>query len=330
MTPAQNVNAVITIDDLWKSTMPADWGKALQRYWEFVKSSNIALEHRMERLDVDYLRHLDAVGWYEFLKDQYFRWKYTTNNRYATTTGRRGLQRYLKENALEQLYDIKLRLISLNASDIAYGLKVGQEIHGLGCAGASGLLSLLYPHHFATVDQFAVKALREVNGLLEADTLRLMNEDSLTTSNSVVLIQIMQRKAAQLNELFKTREWTPRKIDMILWTYGRQSDPPKVDAQTSRETIPSPRPEKKVRPHNQDQELPLSNHAMIASALESYRGKIFTTSEIRTIVRGAFPHFSKGSLLPNDHARGNKSPCSCAGTDRRIFDRIEPGRYLVL
>lgn len=207
---------------------------------------------------------------------------------------------------------------------------MSQDIHGLGCAGASGLLSLLYPRTFGTVDQFAAKALREVNGLPEANVLRLMNENSLTTKEGVVLFRIMQRKAAQLNELFRTLEWTPRKIDMILWTYGRQSEPPKVDAPTSRKTIFSLRPKRKVLPRNQDQKLPLSNHGMIASALESYRGKIFTTSEIKTIVLWAFPHFSKGSLLPNDHARGNKSPCSCAGTDRRIFDRIEPGRYLVL
>ena len=69
---------------------------------------------------------------------------------------------------------------------------------------------------------------------------------------------------------------------------------------------------------------------MIASAVESYRGKILSTSEIKKIVLSAFPYFFEGSLLPNDHALGNKSPCRCAGTDKRIFERIEPGRYLVL
>lgn len=307
---------MITIDKLWNSTAPVVWENALQRYWEFVKPSNIALEHLMEELNADYLMQLDADGWYEFLKDQYFRWKYTANNRYATTTSY--LHRYQKENALEELHDIKLRLISFDPSDTAYGLKTAQEIHGLGCAGASGLLSSLYPRTSGTVDQFAVKALREVNGLPEADALLLMNEDSLTTKEGVVLIRIMQRKAAQINELFGTLEWTPRKIDMILWTYGRQSAPSNVDALTSRKTISSSRSEREVLPRNRDQQSPLSNHEMIASALGSNRGKIFTTSEIKTIVLGAFPHFSKGSLLPNDHARGNKSPCSCAATDRRI------------
>jgi len=318
---------LISVDDLWNSENPVVWENALQRYWEFVKPSNVALEHRMKELSPIGLRQLDAQGWYEFLRDQYFRWKYTAPNRYATTTRR--LQRYIKENALEALHNIKLELISLDPSDIGYGLETAQEIHGLGCAGASGLLSLLYPHSFGTVAQFAVKALRDVDGLPEADALRLMNEDSLTTKDGVVLIQIMQRKAAKLNKLFATPEWTPRKIDMILWTYGRQSDPPKVVTPTPLQTNSSMRREGTALKRNRDQKFPVSNHEMIASAIENYRGRILTASEIKTIVLGAFPHFAKGSLLPNDHALGNKSPCSCAGTDRRLFERIEPGRYLV-
>jgi hypothetical protein len=134
VTLARGIVTMITIDDLWNSADPAVWKKALQRYWEFVKSSNIALEHRMEELNVNYLRQLDAEGWYEFLRDQYFRWKYTANNRYSTTTD--SLHRYVNENALDDLHDIKLRIISLNPSDIAYGLNTAREIHGLGCAGA--------------------------------------------------------------------------------------------------------------------------------------------------------------------------------------------------
>ena len=132
---------MITIGELWNSANPYVWEKALQRYWEFVKSSNVELEHRMEELDANYLRQLDSDGWYEFLRDQYFRWKYAANNRYATTTG--SLHRYVDDNALEGLHNIKLKLISLDPSDIAYGLKTAQGIRGLGCAGASGLLSLL-------------------------------------------------------------------------------------------------------------------------------------------------------------------------------------------
>jgi hypothetical protein len=73
----------------------------------------------------------------------------------------------------------------------------------------------------------------------------------------------------------------------------------------------------------------MTNHDMIANAVRNYRGKTLSTSDIRKIVVGAFPEFNLGSLLPNDHATGNKSCCSCAGTKSRIFDLVELGKYRI-
>lgn len=73
----------------------------------------------------------------------------------------------------------------------------------------------------------------------------------------------------------------------------------------------------------------MTNHDMIATAVKKYRGKVLRTSEIKKIVFDAFPQFNEGSLLPNDHAFGNKSCCSCVGTKKQIFDRIEPRKYRV-
>ena len=80
----------------------------------------------------------------------------------------------------------------------------------------------------------------------------------------------------------------------------------------------------------QDLNLPMTNHEMIAFALKNYKGKILATDEITRIVLGTFPCFNEGSLGPNDHSIGNKSPCVCACTNSRIFDRIKRGSYLVL
>lgn len=78
-----------------------------------------------------------------------------------------------------------------------------------------------------------------------------------------------------------------------------------------------------------DAVLRLTNHGMIAAAVQDYRGKILEAGEIKKIVLETFPDFNLGSLLPNDHAEGNESDCSCAGTERRIFDRVEPKKYFV-
>lgn len=100
-------------------------------------------------------------------------------------------------------------------------LKSQKEIEGLGTAGASGLLSILFPEHFSTVDQFVVKRLCEIDGIMYKERLTAMNPESLKAKDGVILIQIMKNKATQLNEKFNTDFWTPRKIDMVLWAYGR-------------------------------------------------------------------------------------------------------------
>ena len=83
------------------------------------------------------------------------------------------------------------------------------------------MLSLIYPKAFATVDQFVVKALWDVDGLPEADALAKMKPEGLTLRNGVVLVDLLRRKAGENNRRMRTDIWTPRKLDMVLWTYGR-------------------------------------------------------------------------------------------------------------
>ncbi|MFA5817698.1 MAG: hypothetical protein WC854_00275 [Bacteroidales bacterium] len=79
----------------------------------------------------------------------------------------------------------------------------------------------LLKKHFATVDQFAVKALLGVNSLPEIKSIQSMNPDQLKIKDAVILIEIMKHKAKELNNKFLTSFWTPRKIDMILWSIHR-------------------------------------------------------------------------------------------------------------
>lgn len=211
---------MLTIAELWRSPDASVWAAALERYWQFVQPANLSLEQALDRLDLDRIRRLDARGWYDFLRDEYFRWKYTAPNRYATTT--RSLAEHAADSSgLEVLDSIRIRLLAIDPADIRTGLSVAREIKGLGAAGASGLLALMYPATFATVDQFVVKALREVGSLPEADTLARMRPEALSTRDGVTLIGIMARKAAENNLQFGTDSWTPRRIDQVLWTFGR-------------------------------------------------------------------------------------------------------------
>ncbi len=147
---------MINIADLWESCDPRAWAEALNRYWNYVRSANRALYRELDDLDLESLKRLDQRGWYDFLLQKYFRRKYTAANRYATST--RWLRQYAENDRLDQLDGIRKQLLSLNTYDVELGLKVAIQIKGLGSAGASGLLALMYPHAFGTVDQFVVKA----------------------------------------------------------------------------------------------------------------------------------------------------------------------------
>ena len=150
---------------------------------------------------------------------RYFRWKYTAPNRYATTTA--ALKRQVDRVGADQLLRIRDRILIALDGPADKALTAACEIGGLGPAGASGLLALLRPQAFATIDQFVAKALGEVPSLPERESVRRMSPEGLTIKDGVVLITIMRRKAASLNAAFGAGSWTPRKVDMVLWTYGR-------------------------------------------------------------------------------------------------------------
>lgn len=200
---------------LWNSNSENDWKKALENYWTYVKPQNLSLERELNNLQLKQIIQLDTIGWYNFLLEKYFRWKYTAPNRYATTT--KYLKKYKESGKLDKLFIIKERLLNLDLSDIKNSLLTANKINGLGIAGASGLLSLMYPHIFSTVGQFAVKALCKISELPEIELLEQMNPEGLKLKDGVLLIKLMQRKAQENNNIFNTNFWTPRKIDMVLW-----------------------------------------------------------------------------------------------------------------
>lgn len=211
---------MINIASLWNSDDEGLWKKSVENYWDLIKSENLLLEKELERLVPANINNLSENAWFEFLLKKYFKWKYTAPNRYGSTT--KYLKTYEENNRLAELLNIRNRMLAFGEKgDIENALTVTKQIKGLGTAGASGLLALLFPEKFGTVDQFVVKALRKVPSLPERELIIHMNSESLSLQDGVILIRIMKRKADELNNLFKTNYWTPRKIDMILWAIER-------------------------------------------------------------------------------------------------------------
>jgi hypothetical protein len=211
-----------TIAKLWDSISESDWKDALKNYWKYVNTSNLELERELNGLSLKEIIALDEKGWYNFLHDKYFRWKYTVPLRYTQTI--KHLEKYREQGNIAELFSIKLSLLSLDLSDIQKSILIAKQIYGLGIAGASGLISIMYPHAFGTVDKYVAEALYEITTLpehheIEKIKIKIDKSDdcSLTLNEGVLLIEIMRRKAKKNNLLFKTDYWTPRKIDMVLW-----------------------------------------------------------------------------------------------------------------
>lgn len=204
------------INKLWHSNDESLWNKALDLYFNggLIKKENISLERDIDNLDPVTIKDMSTEEFYDWLYNVYFVWKYTAANRLAIT--RKSLSRYKHENMMHELEQIHFDLFTFDINDIREGLQIASSIHGLGIAGASGLLAVLYPRYFATVDQFVVKALREIDSLPEKAIVSKMNPDNITIKDGVLLIKIMKYKADELNSVFNTNEWTAREIDKIL------------------------------------------------------------------------------------------------------------------
>lgn len=204
---------------LWYNGNEEDWLRALNGYYYILKVEQRKIENYIEALNAAEVGELNEREFYEFLHEKYFVWKYTAKNRLATT--RKNLEKYIYNDELHLLKDIQKRLFAAPKNEVGKCMKIASEIRGLGTAGASGLLAVLFPRDFGTVDQFVVKRLQEIDHPVYRDVLNHMNPEGLKINDGVILVQIMKEKAEELNDRFNTDFWTPRKIDMILWSFGR-------------------------------------------------------------------------------------------------------------
>lgn len=211
----------ISMTELWWRGTERQWKDAEAHYWELIKPDHITVEKYLEQINMDVIAAYSAKEFFHFLHDEYFFWKYTAPNRLATT--RAQLMRYQTENRMDELTSIQTRLVSFDVNDTVRGLEIATQIRGLGTSGASGLLAILLPRHFGTVDQFMVAALSSIQDLPEHQRILQMRPENLTIQDGLILNKIMKEKARQLNTQFHTEEWTPRKLDKILWSKRSRS-----------------------------------------------------------------------------------------------------------
>ena len=88
--------------------------------------------------------------------------------------------------------------------------------------------------------------------------------------------------------------WTPRKIDKILWTYGREEDSSRIVEKRIVENLQDLKPQNIASPHGCEKELGMTNHEMIAAAVENHRGRDFVNSRDRKDRLRGFPSVLQG------------------------------------
>lgn len=222
---------MISVHELWHRGSEKEWRAASDRYRDYITRSEVAaIDAEIDPLNRKEIAQWSSHQWFEFLHDKYFPWKYTAPNRLATT--RASLVKHKnRAGGLVDLLRIKDSLLEISPVDIASCLSLAKEIGGLGVAGASGLLSLLYPDEFGTVDEFLVLALGKVGDLPEASRLQEMirrieagkqskSSFSISITAGVMLEQILRRKSSENNKAFGSSFWTPRELDKVLWAAG--------------------------------------------------------------------------------------------------------------
>lgn len=210
LSQTTNKNKTNYSESFWDNTSDADWRAAEEHYWDLILSTNMQIEKELNNLDPLSVERMTPNEFYDFLYYKYYPWKFTD-------------ARYLKKNRehlemkhcnnLSSLAAVQKELFSFDRNNIYKGLQIiTTQVGGLGTAGASGLLAILFPKDFATVDKFVQAAMVDF-GILDNKPM----SDKLATQ----MISLMRDKADELNRVNHTNYWTPRKIDKVLWAYGR-------------------------------------------------------------------------------------------------------------
>ena len=206
--------------ELWRSQDPSEWDYCEgELYDAHVKKENRAIELELERPGLrERIARMDAAQFHTFLRDEYFPWKFTFGPERAGNL--KWLAQHVSNGTMDRVERVRRRLV--NRGDDSTGapieMMMGEHggIHGLAVAGASGLLALVYPEEFGTVDVKLTQALQQV-GLPQVARI---NPKAIHVEDAVVMIEIMQVKALELNRTFGVSKWTPRLIDRVLWAQG--------------------------------------------------------------------------------------------------------------
>ena len=209
----------LTETSLWTSNDQDNWKDVENAYWDSktVKRCE-SLYRELDAVDSNVIKNYTAEEFYNFLHDKYYVWKFTDKRILPNC------QHYLSRHK-DDFSDFSKRqkaIFNFDLNDINAGIKCFTDsktrIGGMAVSAGSGLLSLLFPEYFGTVDLFVVLFLQKVDGISDR-VMQIKEPRNLKPAEAALLIQLMRDKANKLNEANATTYWTPRRIDKCLWSF---------------------------------------------------------------------------------------------------------------
>jgi hypothetical protein len=205
------------IRDVWTSKDNSVWCSQIDAYWKHIeKQRKIALEEEMNNLNCQVISESSVGVWREFLATKYIPWKHKPGP-FWRSIQTKFLAQYAAQEQQDLLATLKSRIFACTPEKTRDLLEIVDEIYQFDMPSASGLLSLLFPSHFGTVDRFAIQSLQRIEEFKDDTKVQRIDPKDISLDDAVHAISIMRVKALENNNLFGTDYWTARRIDMVLY-----------------------------------------------------------------------------------------------------------------
>ena len=215
---------------LWRSNEVSAWRDALAKYWN----------HRPVRRNIDVERHMDRLtpedrdvilasgaALVDFLEHWYYSWKFFSIAPYDIPKHQAKVRAEYATNPAK--YDAIARSLgSLNPDNVEQCLTyvASRSIPGLQISAGSGVLAVLYPTWFGTVDQHTLRALQTLDGdgaewlrrhIPGPETFFPANNNDLGRHAAKLMTQLYRQKSQELAQLDEETGWTPRRVEMVCY-----------------------------------------------------------------------------------------------------------------
>jgi len=221
----------ISLGSLWLSNEVSAWQDALAKYWNHGPvRANIDVERHMDRLTAEERTAILSSGGalVEFLDRWYYSWKFFAIAPYDIPKHQAKVRAEYAANPAK--YDaIARQLGALNPDNVEQCLKAvaSRSIPGLQLSAASGLLAVLFPASFGTVDQHTLRALQTLDDdravwlrrhIPDPKTFFPANNNDQGRHAAKLMTQLYREKARELAQLDEETGWGPRRVEMVCYT----------------------------------------------------------------------------------------------------------------